>query len=48
VNNLAHEIIIAAQSRLGKIARNPHTPEQLKKAAETAFIQLSKLRFKIG
>jgi hypothetical protein len=41
-------MIIAAQSLLGKIARSPHAPGQLKKAAETAFVQLSKLRFKIG
>ncbi len=48
MKNLAHEFIIAAQSLLGKIARSPYTPEKFRKAAETGFSQLNKLRFKIG
>lgn len=45
MKNLAHEIIIAVQSPLGKIARNPYSPELLRKAAFIAFIKLNKLRF---
>ena len=48
MKNLAHELIIVVQSLLGKIARNPHTSEKFRKAAETGFSQLNKLRFKIG
>ncbi len=44
MKNLAHEIIIAVQSSLGKLARNPRKNEQFRKAAETAFSKLNKLR----
>jgi hypothetical protein len=48
MKSLAHEIIIAVQSLLGKIARSPYTPEKFRKAAETVFFKLNQLRFKIG
>lgn len=48
MKNLAHELIIAVQFLLGKIARSPHTSEQLRIAAEIGFCKLNKLRFKIG
>lgn len=48
MKNLIHELVIALQKPLGKIARSTHTPDLVRDAVTVTFSKLNKLRFFVG
>lgn len=48
MKSLIHELVIATQTPLGKIARSQRIPDPIRKAATVTFIKLNQLRFFVG
>ncbi|NEQ18588.1 MAG: hypothetical protein F6K28_00170 [Microcoleus sp. SIO2G3] len=47
MKDLIHEFIIAAQTPLAHLARNPKAPGLAQAAAQKVFVELGRLRFHI-